>query len=471
MTTLTLGLSCEVISQMIAGRTIKYLHIFVDLLSMGVAWYLSYYIRFHYLPNAQPGIGGVFVKLFPMLALSSIFVFYRQGLYRRERYISTIYEVAAVLKSNIVAFVVFVALVYFTYPERVSRTTFLGYFFISTFLIALQRGVLKNILREFRKAGKSLKHVLLVGNSPSLCKYIDAIRLYKDCGIKFVGWIDSDGLTEKMGVEGVYTTVAEAKKQCRVDGIVAGYSGEKLHRGEELLKQHYNDIIPIQLIPDLSYSFIGHQLEEFAGVPILTYNSPRIHAWEVILKRIFDFVASFIGMLLISPLLFLLGVLVKLSSPGPIFYGQERIGLDGRKFKMWKFRSMRLAEENEDQNEWSNKDNPRKTKVGDFIRRTSLDELPQLWNVLIGQMSLVGPRPERPHFVNQFKSEIPNYMLRHKLPPGITGWAQVNGWRGDTSIEKRIECDLYYIKNYSFYLDVKILFLTLIKGFVSPNAY
>lgn len=200
-------------------------------------------------------------------------------------------------------------------------------------------------------------------------------------------------------------------------------------------------------------------------------NKPPLREIDLFIKRLFDLVITFIGMVFISPLLFLLAILVKITSPGPVLYAQERMGLDGKIFKMWKFRSMKVGAESETGAVWAKENDPRRTRFGTFLRKTSLDELPQLWNVLKGDMSLVGPRPERSVFIEKFKKEIPAYMLRHRMKAGITGWAQVNGWRGNTSLEKRIDCDIYYIKNWSIWLDLKILFLTFLKGFINKNAY
>ena len=237
------------------------------------------------------------------------------------------------------------------------------------------------------------------------------------------------------------------------------------------LKEQHNDVIPIKILPDLSYSFIGHKLEEFADILMLDINSPRISFAQIIFKRLFDIVFSFLGLLVFSPLMLLLAILIKFDSKGPVFYGQKRLGLDGNSFTMWKFRTMRMAKNQEDHITWSSQNEPRKTRLGHFIRSLSLDELPQLWNVLIGNMSLVGPRPERPYFVNKFRQNIPAYMLRHKMKAGITGWAQIEGWRGDTCLQKRIECDIYYIKNWSLWLDIRIIVLTFLRSFSNKNAY
>jgi len=206
-------------------------------------------------------------------------------------------------------------------------------------------------------------------------------------------------------------------------------------------------------------------------MPIVKLNDSPLDGIGALLKRVTDFILGLLGTLLISPLLIAIAILVKLTSKGPIFYSQERCGLDGRSFKMWKFRSMRVDAEDSTGAVWARKDDDRRTPIGAFLRATSIDELPQLWNVVRGEMSLVGPRPERPVFVDKFRGEVPHYMLRHKVKAGITGWAQVNGWRGDTSLERRIECDLYYIRNWSYSLDLKILWMTVWKGFVNKNAY
>jgi exopolysaccharide biosynthesis polyprenyl glycosylphosphotransferase len=206
-------------------------------------------------------------------------------------------------------------------------------------------------------------------------------------------------------------------------------------------------------------------------VPVVRLNDSPLIGWYAAGKRLIDIVVATTALVVLSPLLLLLAVIVKVTSPGPVLYAQERMGLDGRTFRMLKFRSMRVDAEAQSGAVWAQKEDNRRTVLGTLLRKTSLDELPQLWNVLLGEMSLVGPRPERPVFVHQFRKEIPHYMLRHKVKAGITGWAQVNGWRGNTSLRRRIECDLYYIQNWSYALDLKILTLTLWKGFVNKNAY
>ena len=239
-----------------------------------------------------------------------------------------------------------------------------------------------------------------------------------------------------------------------------------------LIQSLKDETVDLHIIPDYSdYFALGAKVESFNGVPLIQLNESPLFGYQAWLKRSMDIVLSLLGLLILSPILILTATLIKLTSRGSILYTQERMGLDGQTFNMLKFRSMKTDAEAKTGAVWAVQNDDRRTVTGKFLRSTSIDELPQLWNVFVGDMSLVGPRPERPVFVGKFKHEISNYMLRHKVKTGITGWAQVNGWRGDTSLEKRIECDLYYIRNWSLWFDVKILFFTLFKGFVNKNAY
>lgn len=442
-----------------------------DAVIIYLCWLTAYYIRFEILPNQNEKLIVIFAKIGLIQLIITHYFLHTNGLYLSQRFKSRIGEILTVVKANTFAFIALVLGLYFFAPERVSRGQLLIYFILSCTFLTLFRLVVRNFLRSLRKRGKNLRHVLLIGNGPQLCDYVETARRYKDCGIHFRGWFNSNGLAAKMGIKDLEIDYGAFRSSAEIDVIVIGHKSGDHHKTEEFLKTNYNDITPIQILPDLSYSLVGQQVEDFAGIPLITYNQPHFSVIDLMIKRFFDFFLTLFGLIIISPILFAIAIAVKLSSPGPILYGQRRMGMDGQLFTMWKFRSMRIAKDESDTKEWSNKDNPRKTKVGSFIRRTSLDELPQLFNVLFGQMSLVGPRPEQPFFVEKFRSEIPGYMLRHKMKAGITGWAQINGWRGNTSLKKRIECDIYYIKHWSLWFDVKILFLTFWKGFIDKNAY
>ena len=245
-----------------------------------------------------------------------------------------------------------------------------------------------------------------------------------------------------------------------------------LFRSDVIKECEYNGV-EVNIIPDL-FQFIHPKAKvlNLNGIPLIGVRANPVDTWQyVYLKRIFDIVFSLIILLVISPLFIVIMLMIKLTSPGPIFFAQKRLGTHGRPFPLYKFRTMRLANANESDTVWTTKDDDRITRIGALLRRTSLDELPQFWNVLRGDMSVVGPRPERPHFARLFREDIPTYMIRHQVKTGLTGWAQVNGLRGDTSIEKRIEFDLYYIENWSFSFDLRIILMTFIKGFVNQNAY
>jgi Undecaprenyl-phosphate glucose phosphotransferase len=247
---------------------------------------------------------------------------------------------------------------------------------------------------------------------------------------------------------------------------------ESIARLESIMKKIGPSMVDIKVIPDI-YKFISLRggIEDFDGMPVITLLDTPLHGWNDVLKRAVDVLLASVCLLVLSPLLFVIVLLIKTTSRGPMFYRQERMSLDGRTFLVWKFRTMRVDAERETGPVWASPDDARRTAIGRWLRHLSLDELPQLINVLRGEMSLVGPRPERPVFIQEFRQKIPKYMLRHKVPAGMTGWAQIHGLRGNTSVEERIVYDLYYIENWSLGLDFKILFLTLFRGFSHPNAY
>jgi exopolysaccharide biosynthesis polyprenyl glycosylphosphotransferase len=443
----------------------------VDLGAVWISWIIAYFIRFRAFKGAEAGLEETFLKLSFVLIGVSLYSFYKMGLYRSQRFSNRYKEIFSVIRGNTMAIIIFIILIYFFGESRLSRLTLGIYFLISTVTLVVFRISIRNFLRVIRQQGKNLRYVLLIGNGEALVRYVETIRLFKDSGIRIAAWIDSNGLAEKNNVtpfEGTYETYKESNN---VDTVVLSYVGKDGHKVEEFLSKNYDDLTPIQILPNISYSLVGHQIEDFGGIPVLTFNQPQFSSYELAMKRFTDIIGSLIGLIISFPIFIFAGVLIKLSSKGPIFYGQERVGIEGQHFTMWKFRTMKVAESNEDQTEWSNKENPRKTWIGDLLRKTSLDELPQLWNILLGQMSLIGPRPERPFFVEKFKKEIPGYMLRHRMKAGLSGWAQINGWRGDTDLNKRIECDIYYIKNWSIWFDFKIIFLTPLKGLFHKNAY
>jgi Undecaprenyl-phosphate glucose phosphotransferase len=450
-------------------KTFALIQKFFDVLVVICSWIFSYYVRFNLIPGAQEGLKSVFFKANIFLIILTVYFFSKYGLYQSQRLSTRFEEIFKIFKANLFSTLCFVVLLYFFSEKRLSRSVLLLYFFSSTFLLTISRVSVRNFLRSLRRKGRNLRHVILVGHGPAIEQYVTTIQNFKDSGINFKGWIDSNNLSAKYNIPELFITLDQVKNALEVDNIVVGYYGEESVKIDQILHSYHNDIVPIQILPDLTYAFVGYSISDFAGIPILTVNQPSFSNIDMTVKRIFDVTMSGLGIIFSLPLLFLIAIGTKLSSPGPIFFGQERVGLDGKKFRMWKFRTMKMTTNNTPA--WTVENDPRKTKFGSLLRATSLDELPQLGNVFLGEMSLVGPRPEQTYYVEKFRHEVPAYMLRHKMKAGLTGWAQVNGWRGDTSLHKRIECDIYYIRNWSLWLDMKIIILTFWKGFINKNAY
>ena len=455
------------------GQSVTRVQKLIDVSAVLLSWYCSYYFRFQtsLIPEAQTGMTGTYLKWGLVLIPTTLYFFTQHKLYHSMRFTSRFEEILSLVKANFLNFIAFVIVIYFFANFRVSRVTLLTFLLLSTSVLIMLRISVRNYLRILRKQGKNLRYALLIGGGHQSEEFVHKISKFKDSGIKIAYWDQSEGLNQKYDIQESNLNPYELYESGSIDTIIIGFSTKQTEKLNDFLAEIKDEIIPTLYLPEFKYSFVGLTISDFAGIPIIRMNEPNISNRALFIKRMLDIVSTSFGLLLISPILLIIGILVKITSPGPIFYRQKRLGLDGRTFEMWKFRSMKVQSGNEEKPGWTVKNDPRKTKFGNFIRKTSLDELPQLWNVLRGDMSLVGPRPEQPHFVNKFKKEIPKYMLRHKMKAGITGWAQVNGWRGDTSIEKRIECDIYYINHWSLWLDIKIIFLTFWKGFINKNAY
>lgn len=456
------------------GRLFRQMHRLADGLVVLLCWLGAFAMRFYVFGEGTAGLDLIsYVKAGLVLAVVTVYFISKEGLYGSHRMSSRFDELRKLFKAHLLASVGFIVILYFIGGERISRLQIMIYFTGASFAFLGLRLVLRGLLRTLRRRGRNLRHVLLVGSGKALETYLRNAREYPDWGLRIVAWQDSAGANLKYQVPEFPGSLHSIIQDGTYDCVVIGYEGRDTAKLEQVMAALHNDVVPLVVLPDLTYSYIGSHMDSIAGLPALFVNQPNFSTTSVVSKRVFDIVASGLGLAVISPFLGAMALGVRLSSPGPIFFGQERVGLDGRRFKMWKFRTMRVGahQSGDGVPGWTTENDPRKTKFGSFLRATSLDELPQLWNVFIGDMSLVGPRPEQPYYVEKFKKEIPAYMLRHKVKAGITGWAQVNGWRGDTSLHKRIECDLYYIRHWSIWLDVKILFLTFWKGFVNKNAY
>ena len=321
------------------------------------------------------------------------------------------------------------------------------------------------------------RNVLLVGYSRAAEEYIDRVMANPQWGFNIRGILDdripAGTMYKGVKVLGRIDNLMIILPENHLDEIAITLGLSEYYRLEEIVTLCEKSGVHTKFIPDYNNIIpTKPYTEDILGLPVINIRHvPLSNAFPAALKRVFDIVGSLVCIVIGSPIMLTFALIIKLTSPGPLIFKQERVGLHNRPFMMYKFRSMVVQEESKEKKAWTVRDDPRVTPVGRFMRKTSIDELPQLFNVLKGEMSLVGPRPERPFFVEKFQEEIPRYMVKHQVRPGMTGWAQVNGYRGDTSIRKRIDCDLYYIENWSLGLDIKILFLTVFKGFVNKNAY
>ena len=447
----------------------------IDVAVLTVAFVLSYYTRFDVLHGApRPPTRETLITLLLVLVLFP--VAYRQSrLYATNRIRTHLEEVFELFKATITASLVLVALTYFG-RERYSRLTlalFAGYSFV---LVAATRVAFRVWLEEMRRRGLNLKSILLVGAGELGERVVETIESHTELGFRVTGVLSRDLLLPGTTVRGVPVigTTDELDRilaEHPVDQVILALPSEDTALLKTLMEKLALRTVDVKIVPDLfQYVTLYGGLEEFGGLPIVSLQGGPLEGWNLVAKRVFDILFSAMALLLASPILLGVAVAVKLTSRGPILYRQERMGMDGAVFPILKFRTMRTDAESEGA-QMATAGDARRTPVGAFLRRTSLDELPQLFNVLRGDMSLVGPRPERPVFIEEFKRQIPKYHLRHKVKAGITGWAQINGLRGQTSIQKRIEYDLYYIENWSLLLDLKILVRTALGGFLSRNAY
>lgn len=382
-----------------------------------------------------------------------------------------------IVKANTLGLLLLMFLLYMIDEGDLSRITFFIFYAVNIILEWTARMIVFYILKDMRKHGMYQKQTVLVGYSRAAEEYIDRINQNPQWGYVVRGILDdhvpSGTMYKGVKVIGRIANLMVILPANRLDEIAITLGLGEYDRLEEIVALCEKSGVHTKFIPDYNKIIpTKPYTEDILGLPVINIRYvPLSNTFNAMLKRIMDIFGSIAAIIVSSPVMLLLCMLIKLTSPGPLIYKQERVGLHNKTFWMYKFRSMEIQPESEEKKAWTVKNDPRVTKIGRFMRKTSLDELPQLFNILKGDMSLVGPRPERPFFVEKFREEIPRYMVKHQVRPGLTGWAQVNGYRGDTSIRKRIDCDLYYIENWSFGFDVKILFLTIFKGFVNKNAY
>ena len=453
-----------------------------DMVVVSLAWIFAYYLRFEWGPIPAPKGIPPMTNYLPMVLFVWVIwagMFRWFGLYSVTRGTQAVHEAVRVGQACTLSVLVFmsVAFLFWEKDYSFSRGVFFYFWVLAVGMLLAERLVLRQILAAFRAHGYNLRHVLIIGAGDLAETVARKIAEHPGLGFMIRGFLAER--PNEVGrvicgsrVIGTYADVQALLEQNGIDQVLIALPLESINSLEEILKRIGPSMVDIKIIPDI-YRFISLRggIEDFDGLPVVSLIDTPLGGWNDVLKRAVDVVLASLLLVMLAPILVLIAAAIKLTSRGPVFYRQERMGLDGLTFEVWKFRTMNADAERETGAVWASPEDPRRTVLGSWLRRTSLDELPQLLNVLRGEMSLVGPRPERPVFIEEFRQKIPRYMLRHKVRAGMTGWAQVHGLRGNTSVEQRIHYDLYYIENWSLLLDIKILCLTLVRGFNNPNAY
>jgi len=454
-----------------------------DLLATLAAFFAAWYLRF---------VAGVFsattvpefsryLLLLPVVLILWPVVFYFHGLYQTRRGRSRVDEGLNILIASLLATVLLGSFITWYKQEYVRPDGILEAFtysrgFLALFaglnltFVAVGRGLIRSVLRRIRLSGHNLQRILVLGAGALGKEVTRKLNDHRELGLQVVGFLDDDpgkagGRFLDVPVLGTLRDLDRVIADRGIDQVYIALPLEAHKKMMRILQSVGQECVEVRLVPDiLQYATLKATLEDLDGTPVINLSQVPLQGWSSLVKRFMDIGVSAAAMVALLPFLPVVALAIWFEDKGPIFYRQERMGLDGRSFMMLKFRSMRVNAESSTGPIWAIKGDPRRTRMGSFLRHWSLDELPQLWNVLKGEMSIIGPRPERPAFVQEFKHRVPQYMLRHRVKAGITGWAQVHGWRGNTSIRKRIQYDLYYIENWSLKLDFKILWMTLRYG-------
>ena len=453
----------------------------VVILSYALAWWLKFSSGF---VDREVGVLSFEFYMRALLLIVPLYLllYYAFNLYTPKRVQGRRLEFSNIVISNTVGLLIllagfFIGLSYSEELKNFSRSMFFYFFLINIVLEEMERLWIRAFLRSIRKKGYNQKHILLVGYSKAAEQYIDRIRQNPQWGYQVRGILDDNiargTMYKGVKVIGSIGNLAYILPENKLDEIAITLGLEEYYKLGKIVAECEKSGVHTKFIPDYGNIIPTRPYtEDLMGLPVINIRYvPLSNTFNAMVKRMTDIVGSLICIVIFSPVMLVSAALVKATSKGPLIFNQERVGLHNKPFWMYKFRTMYVQTEEEEKKGWTQKNDPRVTSVGKFLRKTSLDEFPQLFNVLKGDMSLVGPRPERPQYVEKFREEIPRYMIKHQVRPGMTGWAQVNGYRGDTSIKKRIEHDLYYIENWTLGLDIKILFLTVFKGFINKNAY
>jgi len=465
-----------------------------DIVAIVVAYFYSYGFRFYgYIIPVSPDKGipplKSYAAVFPIFLVVHLAIFYLQGFYRLRLKRAKIDDFFFIVLNTVLTIAIFFAVqnYLYTYSQgvaplfrmafKISHMFLVVYFVVLVFLVAFLRNQIYFVMKRRYSKGLNLQNVLIIGTGKTGRAVAQKFFEFKDLGFRVIGFLDDNrkpgetiDVNGGVKVIGPVDDLVPVLEKENISDVYIALDLNSYPRMMEILRTLNRYTVNVRLIPDLfQLVTLKSRIEDLGGLPVISIDEPPGRGVMLFFKRLMDIVASTVLLILLLPLLLIVALLIKLTSRGPVFYHQERVGLDGRKFIMHKFRTMVCDAEQGTGPVMCKPDDPRITRAGRILRKFSIDEFPQLINVFLGEMSLVGPRPERPIFVNDFRDKFPKYMLRHKVKSGVTGWAQVHGLRQDTAIDKRIEYDFYYIENWSLLLDLKILWKTLVKGFIDKK--
>lgn len=462
-------------------RFLSKLYMLFDMLCVGIAFGAAWWIKFvsGYLDgdsalsfNTYVMWGSVYGAVILIVGtMSSLYSFHR-----KKRFAD---ELVRILQTHGIALFGLLGSLFLFKQVHISREFLSIFISIAVMITTIYRYVVKIGLRKARQKGYNKQYVLILGAGTLGKTFFHNLQYYPEMGYEVIGFLDDRVTWDSLDIKkykpimGKLNNLNEILNEKLIDEVIIALPLDAHHKFPDIINTCEKAGVRTLIIPDFfDYLPSRPYFDNFAGMPMINVRDIPLDVMRNrVFKRGFDIIFALIAIIITSPVLLFIAIGIKLTSPGPILFKQERVGLNRRNFYMYKFRSMKVSSDQVADTQWTTANDPRKTKFGSFLRKTSLDELPQFFNVLFGHMSVVGPRPERPYFVEQFKEEIPKYMVKHHVRPGITGWAQSNGLRGDTSIEERIRHDIFYIENWSLLFDIKIIWKTIWNGFVNKNAY
>jgi len=453
----------------------------IDFLVVSSCGVLSYYFSAAYETYAATGVQGVpehYTKVILIAAVLAASLFPLFNVYRVWRGSSTLTEIKYLTMAWLMVGLILSGLAFATKSGADFSRSWMGLWFASAWVLLVgSRVLLRVVLHWLRSSGFNHRHIVIVGTGEQAAVVADRLRRSTWFGLEISAMFGAhaEQLPSWLQNKKIISDVAKLREYVDTGDVDQVWISLP-HSEEETIRKVIvaldGSVAEIRYVPDIfEYQLMHHSLSEIAGVPVVNISYSAIDGMNEIVKTCEDYALAAVLLVMASPLMSLIALGVKVSSHGPVLYRQSRVGWNGQEFTMFKFRSMPVEVEKDSGPVWASKVDNRATRFGSFLRKTSLDELPQLLNVLKGEMSLIGPRPERPHFVEKYKDEIPHYMKKHLVKAGLTGWAQVHGWRGNTCLHTRIEHDLYYIENWSLWLDIKIIVMTIFRGLVHKNAY